>query len=145
MKKLYIKILIIIALNAFSLQIVWPDSEEIIDTEKSEIQIFNPKNNSAVEAKELVSGKTTNPELKVYVLIHPLLTNLWWVQRIPSPPNLDGTWRTLCYFGTPNMGIGEYFEIAAISTEMHLQEGMVFKELPSAIARSDIILVKRTR
>ncbi len=109
------------------------------------IQIESPQQNAEVGLTEIVNGKVSNPKAQVYVLVHPLLTNLWWVQRIPSPPNQDGTWQTLCYFGTETKGIGESFEIAAIVTKDKLEEGQMLPELPKDVVRSDIVTVRRAR
>lgn len=109
------------------------------------VQIESPQQNAEVGLTEIVKGKVSNPKVKVYVLVHPLLTNLWWVQRIPSPPNQDGSWQTLCYFGTETEGIGESFEIAAIVTRNRLEEGQTLTELPKDVVRSDIITVRRVR
>lgn len=109
------------------------------------IQIESPQQNSEVGLTEIVKGKVSNPKVRFYVLVHPLLTNMWWVQRIPSPPNQDGSWQTLCYFGTETKGIGESFEVVAIVTEDKLEEGQMLTELPKGVVQSDIVTVRRAR
>lgn len=109
------------------------------------IQIESPQQNAEIGLTEIVKGKVSNQKGKVYVLVHPLLTNLWWVQRFPSPPNQDGTWQTLCFFGTETKGIGEPYEVVAIVTSKKYEEGQTLTELPGDSIRSDIITVKRGR
>ncbi len=108
------------------------------------IEIIHPKNNSEVGHNELVRGKVTQNDINIYVLVHPMLTNLWWVQRPPAGINSDGSWQTIAYFGTENQGIGEYFELSAIATDRNYKEGQTLKEIPANAVRSDIITVKRT-
>lgn len=108
------------------------------------IQIEAPRQNAEVGMSEIVRGKVSNPRVQVYVLVHPMLTKLWWVQRKPSPPNQDGSWQVLCYFGTETEGMGEQFEIAAIVSDKRYEEGQTLNELSSNVVRSDIIVVRRT-
>lgn len=108
------------------------------------IQIEAPLQNAEVGLQEIVKGKVSNPKAKVYALVHPLLTNMWWIQRMPSPPNQDGSWQALCYFGTETKGIGESFEVVAIVTNKNLEEGKNLTELPKESVRTDIITVRRT-
>ena len=108
-----------------------------------EIQILSPAEDAEVAHKELVKGEISGSDENIYVLIHPLEASLWWVQRPPSPPDSDGTWQTLCYFGTGTEGRGEYFEVVAIVTSNTYQEGKTLAELPDSIARSQIVTVRR--
>lgn len=112
---------------------------------KVQVQIDSPQQNAEVLMEHPVKGKVSNPKVRVYVLVHPLKTNQWWVQRLPSPPNQDGSWRTVCFFGTETQGAGEEFEVLAIATNDSLSEGTTLKELPQCGARSDIVTVKRAR
>lgn len=113
--------------------------------EKVQIQIESPKQNGEVAMRDMVRGKISDPKVPVYVLVHPLKGNQWWVQPLPSPANQDGSWRTSCFFGAEIQGIGEEFEVLALATTEKLKEGQIFKELPKCGARSDIVTVKRTR
>ncbi len=117
----------------------------IATSESVQVRIEQPQQDSEVGQHEIVRGKVSDTNARVYVLVHPMMTNLWWVQRLPSPPNQDGSWQTLCYFGTETEGKNEYFEVIAIVTHKNLKEGQILKELPSDAIRSDIIMVKRTR
>lgn len=117
------------------------------DLKKTTIAINQPKNDAEVKLEELVRGKVSNYSIgNVYVLVHPVRTNLCFVQRTPSSINEDGTWQTLCYFGTKNQGVGEYFELIAIVLKEELKEGQTFEKLPpNIIAKSPIITVKRSQ
>jgi hypothetical protein len=117
----------------------------VATSQNLQVQIEEPTENSKVGLHEIVSGRVSDPDARPYVLVHPMLTDLWWVQRRPSPPNRDGSWRTLCYFGTQTQGVGEFFEIVAIVTDANLKEGQTLEDLPSGAIRSDIVMVERTR
>lgn len=116
------------------------------------VEILSPRTDSQVEITVLVKGKVSDPKLHVYLFVHPLLTNLWWVQPIPSPPNKDGSWASIAYFGEAEKGVGEYFEILAIAAP----ERALFREweqlrtekvtqIMEQYTHSDLSLVKRVR
>jgi hypothetical protein len=110
------------------------------------VSIGSPKPDTDVGLKAVVTGTVTNlGTMKVYVLVHPLTTNLWWVQNPPSPPS-RGQWRTLAYFGTSSgQGVGDIFEIVAVATRSTLAAGQTFAAIPPNSAQSDIVAVKRVR
>lgn len=115
---------------------------------KGKINITDPLNDAKVGLQYLVRGKvSTDYSGNVYVLVHPILTDLCWVQQPPLSINGDGTWQSLCYFGTENQGIGESFEIIAIITTLTLKAGQTFKitGLPQDAIKSSLITVKRTK
>jgi len=118
-----------------------------LDSQAMEIKITRPENNAELGQQELVQGKVSSvTKSRVYVLVHPIVTNLWWVQNPPSVINADGTWQTLCSFGTENQGKGEYFELVAIVINSQLQEGQKMSALPKdVIAISPVVTVKRTK
>lgn len=116
----------------------------IVDAQNIRIRIERPNQGAEVGHIELVRGNVSDLNAPIYVLVHPMLTKLWWIQRLPSPPNQDGSWQTICYFGTETKGINEYFEVVAIVTLRKLKEGQTISDLPSDAIRSDIIMVKRT-
>ncbi len=111
-----------------------------------QIVINTPADNSKVEGVEhLVRGKVTHySKGNIFVLVHPLKANLFWVQRPPSTVNPDGSWQTLCYLGTENQGAGEYFELIAIITNKTLKEGQTLTGIPTDVIKSPVITVKRT-
>lgn len=111
----------------------------------AELQLLSPRPGAEVALETVVEGKMSDPRGQVYVLVHPVKARFWWVQRVPAPPNQDGSWETLAYFGTATEGIGGDFQIVALVTEKKLKEGQAFETIPSHRARSDVIKVKRTR
>lgn len=119
-------------------------NSSVIVADEIDIQITKPQQDEEVGHQELVRGTISTQNVQVYVLMHPMATNLWWVQRLPSSINKDGSWKTLCYFGTKNQGIGEYFEVIAIVTAEELEEGQTVREFPGDSVRSDIVTVIRT-
>ena len=110
------------------------------------LRIMSPAEEASVRMTELVRGTVSDPKLNVYILIHPLTTNLWWVQNIPAV-GPDGRWQALCYFGTENLGIGEPYEIIAIASSKRglYKPGDTLKEVPSKLLRSKIVTVKRSK
>ncbi|HEX3553489.1 MAG TPA: hypothetical protein VIA62_09700 [Thermoanaerobaculia bacterium] len=110
-----------------------------------QIEITSPVEGADVGREETVSGSASDSNLSVYVLIRPVRSSTWWVERPPAPTNRNGSWKTDCYFGTPSKGVGEAFEVIAIVTEQKLKEGDQIDELPTYIARSETVTVHRTR
>jgi hypothetical protein len=53
----------------------------------------------------MVEGTISDPKLQVYVAIHPMATDKFWIQPIPNMSS-DGKWKSYCYFGEPNIGKG---------------------------------------
>lgn len=84
--------------------------------EELKLTIIEPKNDSRVCWRTMVQGTISNTKLQVFVAIHPLTTKKFWIQPIPTVSS-DRKWRTYCYFGEPNIGIGEPFEIIALASE----------------------------
>ena len=107
------------------------------------VSIESPEQYAEIGLSELVRGTVSDPSARPFVLLHPMSTDLWWVQRAPAPPNSDGEWATLCYFGTESQGIGDHFQIVALVPVGELEEGMVLQDLPEAQARSDVVTVRR--
>jgi hypothetical protein len=60
---------------------------------------------------------TTNPDVVVCVLVHPITSDQWWVQNLPALPNEISkgvwSWQTLIYCGTEVAGRKEQYEIIA--------------------------------
>lgn len=102
------------------------------------ITIDVPKSEENVKLKTLVKGKVSNKSLKVFVAIHPMATNKFFIQPIPTISS-DGSWQAFCYFGESKKGIGEPFEIIALSSKdiNLLKEG---DTLPSPLPDMENIL-----
>jgi hypothetical protein len=109
------------------------------------IQIDSPAQGTEVSMEVMAKGKASGAKAKVYVLVHPLRARSWWVQQLPAPPNRDGSWQTLCVFGTPTSGLNEDFQIIAIVTHHRYKEGQMLDDVPSSLAHSEVVTVKRTQ
>lgn len=110
------------------------------------IDIQSPKGDQAVGAETMVTGKVSDPQSRVYVLVRPLRTPYWWVQQIPAPPSSDGRWQALCAFGTQTEGEGESYEIIAITSKsrLGLKEGQRLEQTPEQSVSSGVVTVKRS-
>ena len=107
-----------------------------------QVQINSPEQGAEVGRKATVRGTIADPKAQVFVLVRPVQDRYWWVQRVPHPSNQDGSWETLCYFGTADEGPGEEFQIIALVTR-GLREEQRFEDLPPYIARSETVKVRR--
>lgn len=77
------------------------------------LSITEPTEGSRVCMQNMVRGTVSNPNLQVFVLIHPMATDRFWVQPLPER---GSNWHTYCFFGEPNRGVGEPFEIIAVAS-----------------------------
>lgn len=103
------------------------------------LSITEPRDNDRVCWKHMVRGNVSNLSLQVFVLIHPMATNKFWVEPIPNMSGND--WAAYCYFGEPKIGIGEPFEIIAVAS----QNRELFREgdtLPSPLPNNSQIQVR---
>lgn len=114
---------------------------------RPDVAITSPIKGEEVEwslAGHLVIGTSRKVgDLHLYVLVHPLPTDMWWVQRTPTI--LDGgNWQAIVYFGENFVGAGDQYELCAIITDKILQEGQALQldDFPSYVAR-DVITVTR--
>lgn len=116
------------------------------------IEIIFPQNGDKVSMNVIVEGTVRVDDIAERfpcVVVHPLRTNLIWVQ--PSPINVEKTsdgyrFRCRVYCGTPEEGIGEKFEIYALLPEKGvLKEGDQLDRLPKDVPVSPSVLVTRTR
>lgn len=122
-------------------------------TPSIDLKILAPSDGSECENKTIVQGKVSPSQSVVYVLVHPLSTNIWWVQNLPLVQN-DGHWQTQVYLGEENVGIKESYEIIAVATNenylMRLIRGSYLSlgqlgAIPPYFAKSNLIVVKRIR
>ena len=105
----------------------------------------------------IVEGTISDPQITVCVLVHPMASDTWWVQNLPSPPGKvdDKTWRwrTMALCGTGpeegNLGLNEEFEIVAFAESQRAicQLGKTIKtqDFPNDLPRSEIVTVKRVK
>jgi hypothetical protein len=111
----------------------------------AQIDINTPADNDELKGIEhLVRGKVTDySKGNVFVLVHPLRTHFFWVQRPPSLINPDGSWQTICFLGTKTQGIDGLFELIAIITKKTFKAGDTLAALPTDAIKSPFITVKR--
>ena len=116
--------------------------------------ITTPQNNAEVGHNEITEGFVKKDKIdpkthEVIVVVHPLLTNISWVQRKPQqlePVEGGYQFRTLVYLGTPDKGKGEKFELYALVVERDkYKEGHQFDELPKDVPISPAVLVTRVK
>ncbi len=114
------------------------------------VKITHPGNGAIVDDYRVtVRGSSSglgDPDLHLYILVHPVATSLWWVQPFPTVDR-DGNWVTRVYLGESDVGNNEDYAIKAIITTEKLYEGNTFKvdELPSSIAEDQIIVTRRDK
>jgi len=116
------------------------ETHVVSQTTQQPISIISPAEGSHVCMRTLVSGSISDSSLQVFVLIHPMATGKFWIQPIPTVSS-DGKWKAYCYFGEPNIGIGEPFEIVAVASK----NKKLFKEgdtLPSPLPDNPQILIR---
>ena len=108
-----------------------------------QVRIANPRNASLVGHREEVSGTVSDPNISVWLVIHPLDTSDFWIQT-PITVRDDGTWKVIPYFGrSPSQDVGAKFEVRAFARpNTALKEGRA-TAWPEAAARSNVIEVVR--
>lgn len=92
-----------------------PETHADCQTTPQPISIASPAAGRHVCMRTMVSGCVSDATLQVFVLIHPMATNKFWVQPIPNM-GADGSWEAYCYFGEQTQGVGEPFEIIAVAS-----------------------------
>ncbi len=107
-----------------------------------EIAITSPADGGTVCREDRVEGTTSGGGHTIYVLVHPLRTDTWWVQNLPAPLP---SWKSVAFFGTPNKGVGEEFEIIAFATCQRLKAGQTLTadEFPKDAVFSNSVTVTR--
>jgi len=94
----------------------------------------------------------SSADAKVFVLVHPLATDTFWVQNIPQVSQ-DRRWRVEAFFGTEAAGRGESFEILAVATNesqvlrilrgTNLTPGTRLPTVSPYLAKSQTVTVRR--
>jgi hypothetical protein len=121
---------------------------------KFEVNITIPKNGEVVSQRIPVAGEVGNEGTKLWVLVHPVAQDVWWVQD--SPVILaDGRWHGYANLGTSELGAGQTFEIIALASNetsfrmalrgVQLQTNQELHALPPYYAKSNLIAVTRGR
>jgi len=118
------------------------------------VNITEPQDGGNVTMQYLVKGTVSDPNVRVYVIVHPLRVSEMWVQQ---PPIVDGTgnWQASANFGTETLGIGERYELIALATNDNflvtwatgnsLSEGQKLTSLPRKSNRSNLATVTRPK
>jgi hypothetical protein len=102
-----------------------------------------PQPNATVEQRDTVSGSVSDPQAKVWVVVHPIGTSEFWVQP-PVTLNTDGTWSVLAYFGREGLlDRGNLYEIRAFVNPSESLESGERRSWPLAAAESQSITVTR--
>jgi hypothetical protein len=109
------------------------------------VSLTQPGNRDTISGHStLVSGKAALSEgMHLYVLIHPMQTNQYWVQPTPTNINSDSTWNINGYFGNQTQGNKQNYEIIAIITRETYSKEQKFTQVPDNIASSNSIIVFR--
>jgi hypothetical protein len=108
----------------------------------SKITITAPCDRAQVAYRDFVEGTVSDPNTRVWVVIHPQEVGDYWVQPSVTVRN-NGKWRVLVYFGEPEHS-GKPYEVVAIANPREpLKEGQLFKSWPEAQWRSDPVYVVR--
>lgn len=116
------------------------------------IRITSPNDGATVEYRPLIRGTTSRADARLYVLVRPRASEVWWVQNTPVV-NPDGTWQVPIYLGTELIGKNEPYEIVAVATSANdigralqtgdFSPGDQLARVPTTIARSNVIVVRR--
>lgn len=104
------------------------------------LTIGQPRHNSNVCQRAIVSGTVSDPKLQVFIAIHPMAINTFFIQPVPAV-GTDGRWQAYCYFGEGQRGIGQPFEIIAFASNNRnlFTEG---NTLPSPFPNNAQILIR---
>lgn len=108
-----------------------------------DITIENPASQARVKPRDTISGKVSDPNATVWVVIHPKLTSDFWVQP-PVTVDNDGTWEVEGHFGREGaVDSGKPYEIRAFANPAgELVEGLR-TDWPSGAAKSRVIKATR--
>jgi hypothetical protein len=117
-------------------------------------RIISPSNGANVGLRTLIEGEVSPIPADIYVLVHPLSTDRWWVQGVPLVQN-DGRWNVLVYAGTETLGVQERYEILAVATNEsrvirllrgnYPTPGQQLEAIPPYLAKSNVIVVRRSQ
>jgi hypothetical protein len=106
------------------------------------ISITEPKDGDAVPELPNVKGTVSDPNARVWVVIHPMKQSEFWVQQ--SITVQDSTWEVTVHIGQGTLGVGERFEIRAVANpKEEIGERDVLPGWPDAQSQSRVIKVTR--
>ena len=108
------------------------------------VSITSPSHGASMPERPTIEGKVADPQLHVWVVVHPMDLSDYWVQP-PVTVRSDGSWKVSIYIGRPGaVDVGKRFEVRAfVGTRPELREGAVLHDWPEAEARSDVLELVR--
>jgi hypothetical protein len=111
--------------------------------EKLALRITAPKEGAKVQEKPFVEGTVSDPNTRVWVVVHPMAISTYWVQPAVTVKE-NGTWKVKVNIGHGNEGKGEQFEVMAVANpKVNLKEGDQLATWPNAEAKSQVVEVTR--
>jgi len=123
----------------------FPYFDEIISAPT--VEITSPVDGEGVQwtpAGHLVTGtcRKVGGDLHLYIAVHPLPTDRWYVQRMPTM--IDGNWQAVAFFGQEEVGVGDQYELCAFISSKTLHEGQIIglKDFPDHIDKA-VVTVSR--
>jgi len=119
---------------------------------KSTVEIISPVNGAAVGMNVLVEGVVHVEDMgerMVVVGVHPMLTNMIWIQPPPlKVEKVEDGYRFRCraYCGTETQGVGEEFELyAMLAKKGAIKEDDQLEGIPKDAEASPSVLVTRKK
>ncbi len=107
------------------------------------VTITQPQADATVEQRDTVAGSVSDPKAQVWVVIHPIGTNTFWVQP-PVTLNPDGTWSVRTYFGREGMlDSDNQYEVRAFANPREPLQADERPNWPLAAAQSQDVTVTR--
>lgn len=117
--------------------------QEILIEKQENLSITNPLDGTKVNWRPAIEGKITNVNKNIYLIVHPLGENSYWVQPNVSISR-DGNWKGIVYLGRAKKDIAKEFEVIAVANpEVDLKIGDVFDNWPKSEWNSQIIKLIR--
>jgi hypothetical protein len=123
----------------------FPYFDEIVATPA--VEITSPVDGEEVQwtpIGHLVTGtcRKVGGDLHLYIAVHPLSTDKWYVQRMPTI--INGNWQAVAFFGGEEVGLGDQYELCAFISSKTLHEGQIIelKDFPDHVAKA-IVTVSR--
>ena len=104
------------------------------------LRIIAPLDKAEVPERPLVEGTVSDPNAKVWVIVHPMTVSDYWVQPSVAVKE-DGTWKVMIYTGRPgSIDVGKQFEIMAVANpKVKLSDGDILSGWPEAQWKSQVI------
>ncbi len=107
------------------------------------VDLESPRDGGTVSAREIAEGKVSDPKARVWVIVHPVLTEAYWVQP-EATVQASGDWRAMICIAPGNSGGGELFEIRAVANPTSaLKEGLALSGWPEAEGKSETFRVSK--